>query len=677
MADQRYLILDYETRSEIDLKKVGAYEYARHLSTQILCVSWRVGSKGELKHQLENNWPAKVWSPAGKFNDDFKDFVRLLSSSNHKLIAHNAFFEQMVTRFVLPRLSTLLQYMPLIPHDRWHCTAAGARALALPGHLEGAALALNLPVKKDMEGRKLVLKMCKPRKATKSNSKKWHDSKADLKRLMQYCQTDVDAETHLFLQLPDLHPTERKVWLLDQKINSRGFKVDRPLVLNALKMIDMETRVLNIETNNLTNGELSSATQRNAALSWLEKQNVFLPDLRAKTVADTLKDSGGVKGPARRLLEIRQSISKTSTAKYEAFEQRSRTDGRLRDILVYHTASTGRWGGSGVQPQNFYRPTMHQKDVEHAVKLIREEGVEALNWINTLYGSPMEVLANCLRSVIIAPEDKELFCADYAAIEARVLAWIAKHEVGLKAFRENQPIYELMAMVIYNLDHLEQVTKAQRQVGKQSELGCGYGMGWKKFMATCENFGIPVTEQLAKTAVNAYRSTHQPVVKCWSNLERASILAVRNPGKRFKVNCTTWWVDKNFLWCGLPSGRKLAYYGPEIQYKTTPWNEKRPVLYHYGVNPLSRAWELGGTYGGRLTENVVQAVARDFMAAAMLRLDEKGYETVLTVHDEDLAERVKGEGSVDEFTSLMAEIPPWGAGCPIKVEGWSGPRYRK
>lgn len=696
--NQRYGIIDLETRSEANLKKVGAYEYANHSSTKILCASWRVGTKAELLEQVtqhkkwENTsalitpspFAAKVWSPAFDDSDLPGELLRVILDPNIILVAHNALFEQVMIRFVFSKMipEVILKMEKRteeifhIPHDRWACTAAMAASLALPRNLEGACLALKLPIQKDMEGRRLIMKYCRPRKLSKHNQKKWFDSARDLRRIMLYCQRDVDAETLLFCTIPELNPEERKVWLLDQKINFRGFKADRKMVDKALEMIQVETKNLNKETVGISLGQFISTTQRDGVLQWLQSEGVFLPDLRAKTVRDAISE-GLVEGDAKRILQIRQSISKTSNKKYSAFEARSRTDGRVRDILVYHAASTGRWAGSGVQPQNFPRGNIG--DTTLAADICTTSDLE---FIRLIYGNPMDVFSSCLRSVIVAPKGREFFCADYAAIEARVLFWIAQHTSGLKAFFENRPMYEEMAKVIYNVKDINDVTKEQRQVGKRALLGCGYGMGWKKFIQTCKNFSIEVDENVAQTAVNSYRRVHHPVVNAWQMFERAAIEATLRRGTKFKINRTTWWCEKisnglNFLWCELPSGRRLAYCEPRVKWDLTPWDERRSVLYHWGVDPLTKKWEEAGTYGGRLTENVVQAVSRDLMASSMLRLENQGYDIVLTVHDEVLAERDKDEKAADDFIGLMRRCPPWALGLPVKVEGWKGPRYKK
>lgn len=694
---QKFCILDYETRSEINLKKVGAFEYANHPTTQILCAAWRVGTRDELEYAVraKRQWTkensdadwrtnphrAKIWSSAFKESDRVDELVDHLFDRDLTMVAHNALFEQVITRFVLSRRLKNpddIMAMGTLPHNRWYCTAARAAAVALPRNLEGAGFALKLPIQKDMEGSRLLKKYWKPRKPTKNNPAKWHSKASELWRIMQYCVTDVDTETLLFLHLPDLNPLEKQVWLLDQKINFKGFRADRELVNQVLNMIQIETGNLNAETAGM--GNFESTTQRDEVLAWLEAEGVFLPNLQAKTVSDAIGE-GLVSGHTKRMLEIRQAVSKTSTKKYHAFEMRSRLDGRVRDILLYHGASTGRFSGMGVQPHNF--PRGMSLDTALAAEVLRTGDLEL---VRLIYGDPMNIFSTCLRSVIYASEGKDMFCADYAAIEARILLWVAKHEDGLKAYRNNEPRYEQLASKIYgvDLDDLlarlklkEQDAVGMRDVGKRAELGCGYGMGWKKFRLTCKQFGRDVSEELAQLAVNTYRSLNQPVCILWKNLERAAVAAVRNPGTKYTINRTSWWVGNNFLWCQLPSGRRLAYYGPEIRWEETPWGEKTPRLYHWSVNSYTRKWECAGTYGGKLTENVVSAIARDLMVEAMLRMETAGYETILSVHDEILAEKTEGTGDLKEFENLMAALPAWAEGAPVRVEGWKGKRYRK
>lgn len=653
MPAQEYLILDYETFSEADLKRCGAYEYAVHPSTEILCAAWRVGTRETICSS-----PINVWLPS---SIDFGLF-NALTNTTIKLVAHNAFFEQVITEYVLK--------VKDIPIERWICTAARAAALALPRSLEGAGEALGLKVQKDQEGKRLMLKMSKPRKPTKNDTTVRHTDAKDLKRLIDYCVTDIAVETELLIRLPPLTPLEERVWALDQKINHRGFLVDRSLVDSALKLIAEETKALNAAAATITNGKVSSGTQRNAMLEWLNARGLGLPDLRAKTVHDVL--ANGVKDEkAKKILEIRQAGSKTSTAKYEAFKIKSGHDGRVRDNLLYHGATTGRWGGRGVQPQNFPRGTI--KCIGGACDDLKTFDLDT---IRMLWGNPLDVLSSCLRGVIIAPPGKEFYCADYAAIEARVLFWLADHKSGLKAYRENRDIYREMASVIYGKP-LATITKDQRDMGKRAILGCGYGMGHNKFLASCKQYGQEIDEQIAFRAVNAYRKEHHPVPSFWYATENAAAAAVENPGKSFKCGKVTWFVSGDFLYCRLPSFRKLAYYRPKIVVKDTPWGEKKATVSHMAVDSLTKKWGETSVYGGLLVENVTQAVARDLLAEGMLRIEKAGYQIVLTVHDEILAERKTGEGNVEEFCKLMSALPVWAAGCPVAAEGWAGNRYKK
>lgn len=667
MADQLHMVLDYETRSRADLKKVGAFEYSVHPSTRILCAAWRVGTRENLKQA-----PIKTWSPFLRECPD--ELIDALLDPAIIIEAHNALFEQVITANVLSRyVSDRRQFQLLgIGPEKWNCTAVLAATHGLPRNLEGACLALELPVQKDMEGRRLILKYCKPRKATKNDPRVWHTDRNDLLRIIKYCVSDVEAETYLFLALPPLIAREREAWILDQKMNLRGFKIDREMVTTALEMIEKEVKTLTTEVQRITNGEVQKATQRARLLAWLKKNGVLFPDLKAKTVEDALSVPGLLSDEIRLLLIARQAASKTSTKKYTAFEMRSRFDCRIRDFQIFHLAHTGRWGGAGVQPHNF--PRGIPIDTPLAAEILKE--TKDLDTLRLLYGEPMQVFASCLRAVIIPNEGKRLFVADYAAIEARVLFWVAKHFDGIDAYHTGRDLYRELATVIYGVA-LGDVTKEMREVAKRALLGCGYGMGVKKFFATCEQFGQPVPIDLAERAVLAYRTAHAPVPELWSNLEKAAIAAVKNPGKKYSINRTTWFQRGKFLYCQLPSGRRLAYYGPTVRYEPTPWGDKRPVLFTWGVNGVTKKWENDRTWGGALTENVVQAIARDLLAEAILRIEKAGYTVLFSVHDEIVAERKNGEGSLAEFEKLMAQVPEWADQCPVRVEGWDGPRYRK
>lgn len=672
-----YCVMDYETRSEADLTLVGAYEYARHPSTEILCVGYRTGTLAELPAAK-----TKVWSPA--FGPPPRELFGALYTGDI-IAAHNAFFEQVITRFVLSRyfektdrpMSALV--LTNLPPKKFLCTASLAAVLALPRKLEGATSALKLTHQKDMGGHKLMMKMSKPRKATKNNSAKWHCKRSELDRLIEYCVKDVDAEVELLLTLPPLTPFERKVWELNQRTNWRGFAVDRPAIEKIIGDIKTELAAYDDEIHRITGGVVSSANKIKVVGEFLRNScGLQIENLQAKTVQDTLKlpDLDPI---ARRVLEIRASASKTSTAKYISAEARSRSDGRVRDNQMYHGASTGRDTGTGLQIHNFPRGTLVNGDgapldTIEAIARITEMDIET---IRLVYGDPMEAFSSILRSTIKATDGYEIFCGDWAAIEVRKLFWLAEHRDGVDAYRKDRKIYEEMAQVVFGVRKLEDVTKPQREVGKRIILGCGFGMGWNKFMETCEQYGTPIDAALAKKSVYAYRDLHSLVPIMWKNLENAAINAALNPGRVFTTNRTRWSFSDNILWCQLPSGRKLAYYGARVRNEKKPWGEIGPTLFHWGVHPDTKKWVFESTYGGRLAENVTQASARDIMVTSALRLDAHGYIMLFSVHDELANEKEIGKGSLEEYTRLQSIAPDWCKDLPIKVETWKKPRYKK
>jgi DNA polymerase len=290
-----------------------------------------------------------------------------------------------------------------------------------------------------------------------------------------------------------------------------------------------------------------------------------------------------------------------------------------------------------------------------------------------MYGEPMEILSGMLRGCIVPSEGKKFYCGDYASIEVRVLFWLSDHKSGLKAYLEGRDLYREMAAVIYGVP-LDKVTKEQREVGKRAILGAGYGLGAKRFAETCKTYGMEVSDELAERAVKAYRKIHYPVVRLWHNYERAAVMAIENPGKAYTINKCRFFVKGKFLFAQLPSGRRLAYYGARIDVVPSFYGPRKR-LSHMGVNPKTRQWARESTWGGKLTENIDSACARDNMAGAMFALENAGYEIVLTVHDEILAEHASGD--VKQFEKLMAIEHSWTNGLPVKVDAWTGPRYRK
>lgn len=685
---QRYMIFDFETFSECDIKKAGGFEYSRHPSTDLLCVAYRIGTRDNMREQK-----TQLITPS-----DYKakaidgEFIRALRDPKIKLVAHNAYFERVITQGVLPRISNLVGSSELHTTDtsRWVCTAALARTAGLPGNLDGASEALNLQHKKDKKGHALMLKLSRPRQPTFENPSNRNGTPEEFQRLYEYCIADVDAEVDLWLALPQLTPKEREFWRLDQDINLRGFGVDRQLVRGALSCIKRETLRFDEEVQWITEGEINSVRQRDASLKWLRERGAKIKNLRAQTVSDCLAKllPNDVPDEVVRMLQIRQSASKSSTAKYVAFKKRTMFDGRVRDSTLFYGAHTGRQSGTGLQPQNLFKSTIPVEDVPVAIEIVKNKDLTALQ---ALFDNPMQVLASLLRSCIVAPTGSTLDVGDFATIEVRVLFWLAGHEKGLKALREGVDLYIDMASRIYNLTP-EEIKKAykegewagiqKRQLGKQVVLGAGFGIGigGQKFQASAKSYGIDISLSLSAKSIREYRKLHAPVVKFWEVIEAAAIRAVNNPGKGYKHGFLTWRMEGDWLTCTLPIGRKLYYYMPKMEWIKNK-NGKFLTLTYMGHNSVTKKFERQTTWGGKLTENVVQAVSRDLLYEAMLRLNKRGHTTVLAVHDEIVTERfLQGELDLDEgleMRTIMEAVPEWAEGLPIKVEGWSEPRYRK
>lgn len=307
--------------------------------------------------------------------------------------------------------------------------------------------------------------------------------------------------------------------------------------------------------------------------------------------------------------------------------------------------------------------------------------LSTLEWIRKNYGDPMKVFSSMTRAMLIASPGKELFCADFAAIEARVAFWLSEHEEGLQAFREDRKLYEEMAAQAFDMDiewlcTEEGKASLERFVGKESVLGCQYGMGWLKFKSQCHKKGMKsVTDEIAKKAVYTYRKIHWPVPLFWKNIEDAAVQAILNPKKSFKVTKVKIYMNGDFLNIRLPSGRRLRYYKPRVSQKQLANGRMVPQIHYWTMD--HHQWCEVVTWGGILTNHCVQGIARDLMANGMLNIENAKYDFLVSVHDEAIAERKIGLGNLDEYISLMTTIPNWAAGVPITASGFVSKRYRK
>jgi len=653
------IFLDFETRSECDLKKAGSWAYSQHPSTEVLCMAWAV-----------EDGPVKLWTPYQvvpfyfheKITPDTMAFDAAFPVMT-EFEAHNSFFEKAIWKNIMvPKAA-----WPEIPDKNWSCSAAKASAHSLPRALDKAGSALGLSIQKDQEGKRIMMKLCKPRKPTKNNPAVWHEDPADYQKLYEYCMDDVRAERALSKALRDLNPMEQKIWHLDQKINERGLRVDMEAVEAAMDITAKYIEKGNAVLPDWTDGAVSKATENAKLLKWVQSKGVQTDNITKDTVT-ALRQDINVPLLVQDVLEIRQKLGKTSVAKYKAIAAAVCQDGRLRGLLVYYGGHTGRWAGMIFQPHNL--PVNKFKgNVDDYFNILK---MGSLDTFELCYPDVMETISYLIRPLIIPSEGKLLFGGDYKAIEAMALLWLCGDEIGLNIFREGKDIYKDLASTIFRKP-VNEITKEERQLGKQGILGLGYQMGAQRFQDTCASYGIKIDIDMAERVKTTYREKYSRVVRLWHNQEGAAMKAIQT--KKF-VRCGKigWGIEGDFLYCKLPSKRLMAYYDPKIETVEVPWGTKEAITY-WAVNSVTKKWEKHKTYGGKIVENITQAVARDLLAHSMLECEDAGYEIVLHVHDEIMAE--KEDGSAEEFGELMMGKPDWAEEIPIDVDPWEGKRYLK
>ena len=631
--------IDFETRSAVDLRKTGVYKYASDPSTDIWCMAYKAPWSDDVQ----------VWLPSDELDTRLAGWI----IGGGLLSAWNANFE----RTIWNEIMTERYEWPPTKIKQWRCTMAQASAMGLPRALGQAASVLGVEEQKDKAGAALMLRMARPRKVNADGSYTWWNTKDKIDTLVAYCVQDVKTELSVAATLNDMPDSERRLYQLDQRINDRGVKVDLDLIERVSKLANSASENIDAEIKRLTNGQVKAATNAMDLTAWLRSYGLQVKSVDKQTVTRML-GMEKLHPIIKQVLRLRQDGAKSSTAKYEAMVNAANADNRMRGLLMYHGAATGRWSGRLVQPQNFPRPQKKNDELETIIaKLKADEDVSE-------YGAGTVLASDLLRSMLIAEDGHRLMFADYSAIEARVLAWIAGQTDLVETFRKGGDVYKEMASSIYNVN-VENVTDGQRQVGKMAILGCGYGMGGKRFAEQCATMGINVDEDEAKRIVSVYREKNDRIAQYWRNSENEFVEMVKGAGRVGSVGLL------------LPSGRSLTYHNPRIIQRETPWGAMRDTAQVDTLNSVTRQWVSQIIWGGLLTENVVQATARDLMATAMMALELKGYNVILSVHDEIISEVPDDFGSLEEMIDIMTRCPSWADGCPINAEGKEGKRYRK
>jgi len=689
---------DTETGSECDLKAQGVYRYAEHPSTHIQLFSFIFDDEDEVH----------LWSPR---DGEPMPHKLKMAFANPQVVFyfHNAQFDRILIEYTLGIK---------IPINRYRCIMAHALSHSLPGALEslGDVLGVRDDAKKIKDGRRLVLKFCKPKKQ-KDGSLVWSTPETDPEdwaKYKEYCKMDTFSMREVARKMPSWNyprETELALWILDQEMNDRGMQIDMELVRAAVGAVEEEQKLLARQAHDMTSGAVEAATQRDAMLAHiLEEYGVQLPDMKKSTMEKAV-DNPEFPAPLRDLIQVRLSASTSSTAKYKKLIMATGSDSRLRGTVQYCGASrTGRDAGRIFQPQNLpSRGLLKEDDVKIGIEALK------INEHRILGYDTMHLASSALRYAICAPQGKKLVISDLSAIEGRALAYLANEEWKIEAYRacdmdDNAPdLYKMSYAKAFKIDPYT-VTKDQRQVGKVLELAMGYAGGVGAFVTFALSFGIDLDELAQKVIPTApkktmdealsfydwivkvkgktygmsretfaavdclkrlWREGHPATVQLWEDASNAIKMAICTPKKKFYFG-NNMFASRSGSWVRLhlPSGHILCYPGMKFDDKGN--------LEFLGVNQFSRKWGPIKTHGGKAVENLTQAFSRDIFKYGQIQADKAGYKVVLVVHDEIVAEVPdRPEWSAEELERLMSQQPPWASDMPLHAKGFEDYRYHK
>ena len=643
----QFLGIDIETYCEASLPSVGVYKYVTHPSFEILLFAYSV-----------DNGPARIVDLVSG-EEIPEDIHEALYDPKVAKTAYNATFERLClsTYFGVP-----------IPPEQWECTMVKAAMCGLPLGLDAVGRALNLASLKMEAGKQLIPFFSCPCKPTKSNNGRTrnlpHHDPDRWELFKSYCIRDVEVEQSIRHALSgySVAKIDQELYVIDQNINDRGVLLDRTMVENAISIADNRSQQLGREAVAVTG--LSNVSSPLQVRDWLRRRTGYA-DIDSIDKA-RVKELLGAVIPAevRRFLEIRQELGKTSLAKYPKMLEIMGDDGRARGTMQFYGTRTGRWAGRFIQVQNL--PQNHLENIANVRQLVVEGDAEMLEM---LYGDVQDTLSQLIRTALIAPQGSRFIVADFSAIEARVLAWLAGEQWRIDTFKGHGKIYEASAAQMFNVP-IESVTKGSdmRAKGKVAELACGYGGG----LGALRQMGgskMGLSDEQMKDIVRQWRKASPHIVKFWTLAENAMFDCITNHrlttvNKYVMADC-----DERMAWVILPSGRRLCYYSPYI------YADKD--LMYWSVDSTTRKWGPTSTYGGKITENIVQAIARDCLAETLIKLTNAGYKCVFHIHDEVVLEMPYGRGSLKEVLDIMAQPPSWAPTLPLKGDGYETEFYMK
>jgi DNA polymerase bacteriophage-type len=767
---------DFEGASALDIKKVGAYRWMTHPSCQCWMMSWRIGPTG----------PISRWHPGDVDPVPLLDHVQ----RGGTMVAHNAAFERDFWNLVVRK-----KYAPHWPElriEQQDCTLARASTLALPAGLDFVTKVLGTDAHKDSDGTKLMIKMARPRNrwqctacagagleriCGRDNDEivencsvcggsgeiyEWWNTPENIARLGIYCDADLEAETGADLKVLNHTERERRVWEMDQRINSRGVKLDRPLIERMIEVVVFAKAQMDKQMSDLTYGFVKTCGQVAKIVEWINLAGVPCTSVAKGEQAELLIAADATDIPeVRQVVELRAVAAKSSTAKlHRMLDCMSPEDDRARGLLFYHGTIGGRWSGRLIQPQNLYQVDAEEDgdDIKHTIDIVLAaiEPDSVYQSIDTIVGPPMVAVAKCMRSMFIPDTDKRFIGGDKSNIEGRINAWLSGERWKLDAFRaydagSGPDLYRLAYSRSFGVP-VSSVRGPSRQVGKVQELALGFQGSVGAIIKMAKNKNIPLKPLLLAVqgatsidlwdeiaakfkshprkhglgiemwtamsiVVKGFREANANIMQGWWDLQDAAIEAVKMRGQVVDVfkGRIRYMFARGFLWCSLPSKRLIAYCNPSVKVtdesywlvpnengdggvtqvpadKVAPWEEaalkawggklvkreKRQVWYE-GYDGETRRWSVFPLYGGMQCAHVVSAIARDCLVEDMLIAEARGYEIVLSVHDEILTEQDYGVGTPEELQEIMC-IQPWfidDQDLPLAAKCWTGVRYDK
>lgn len=654
----RVMGVDIETYSSVDLAGSGVYAYTEAPDFDILLIGYKFDDEAEV-HVID------TLAVDRDFDPELYEFREALTDPDIIKTAFNANFE----RTCLAKWTGAA-----MPPEEWRCTMIKALTLGLPGNLADVGIAMGLPEEKlkDPQGKALIQFFSKPCKPTRTNGQRTrnlpaHDP-AKWKLFIEYNRQDVVTEQEILRQL-DIYKTpesEQQLWALDQHMNDNGVKLDIPMVEKIVEYDTQRRQELQEEAKVLTG--LANPNSLAQLKKWLSKQGVTMTSVTKDTIAATLQTD--IPDSVRRMLEIRTALGKTSVAKYSTMLTAVCQDHRLRGILQFYGANrSGRWAGRLVQTHNLAKNSLPDLDLARELAAAGDSDTLA-----TLFGETAFVFSELIRTAFIPSDGCRFVVSDFAAIEARVLAWIAGEEWTLEAFRQGKDIYCETASMMYRVPVEKHGQNSHlRQKGKVAVLACGYqgGVGAMKRM----DKGGSIPEDELQSVVDQWREANPKVVKLWRTCELAAKTAIQEHRTvRLAHGIAFSYINRN-LFIQLPSGRKLCYWDTRL--KQDDYTGRLSITY-MGVNQETKQWGETETYGGKLVENIVQATARDCLAVAMTRVSALGYKIVMHVHDEMIVDVPNTDTEAPgRINAIMAQPIDWAEGLPLKGDTYETPFYKK